>query len=160
MKQIHSENYAYVDDGFTGMVAHPSTIFTDDAIPVDTFATEEELNYHISQKKPSDFPVLPSVSQWCEINKVYAYGDKMVKCLQPHNRMHYAPEETPALFLIIEPTGTDYPVWKQPTGAHDSYRLGDIVWYPTKDSQLWECTAGDAGGYNSWAPGVYGWTKI
>jgi len=158
MKQILSMNYAVIGNDW--ILDHPSTIFTNDDIPVETFATEEECNYHISQKEPSDFPLLPDIGEWCEMNKVYAYGEKMVKCLQPHNRMHFTPEETPALFLIIEPTGTGYPVWVQPTGAHDSYRVGDIVWYPTKDSQLWECTAGDASGYNSWAPGVYGWTKI
>jgi len=158
MKQILALNYAYVDDGFTGVIDHPSTIFTDDAVPVDTFATEEQLNYHISQKQPSDFPVLPDEGGWCEINKIYAYGDKMVKCLQSHNRMHYAPEDTPALFLIIEPTGADYPVWKQPTGAHDAYQIGDKVHFPTLTDPVYESLINA----NVWSPTVYpaGWKKL
>lgn len=47
--------------------------------------------------------------------------------------------------------------WVQPTGAHDSYQVGDKV---THNGFTWECTAGDASGSNSWEPGVYGWTKI
>ena len=47
--------------------------------------------------------------------------------------------------------------WRQPTGAHDAYHLGDRV---THLGQVWECTAGDGAGVNSWEPGVYGWTVI
>ena len=121
---------------------------------------EEQLNTAIASMDVAMFPMIPNEGELCEYLKVYRYGDDKVKCLQEHTRMHYTPEETPALWLIIPSIASGYPVWVQPTGAHDAYRVGDIVWYPTKDSQLWECTAGDASGYNSWAPGIYGWTKM
>ena len=102
---------------------------------------------------------------WMEGEKVEAgwkrtHGGKTYECLQAHQtQADWTPTATIGV-LWKEQQGEDIPVWVQPTGAHDAYRVGDIVWYPTKDSQLWECTAGDASGYNSWAPGVYGWTKI
>ena len=158
MKQILSMNYALIEAGEVMTLDHPSTIFTNDDVTVTTFATESELNYHISQKQPSDFPTLPAVGEWCEINKIYAYGTKMVKCLQPHNRMHFTPEETPALFLIIEPTGADYPEWVQPTGAHDAYAKGDRVHFPTITDPVYESLI-DA---NVWSPTAYpqGWKKL
>jgi hypothetical protein len=158
MKQIFSPNYAFVEAEEKMIINHPTTIFTDDAIPVTTFDTEDELNYHISQKEPDDFPVLPNEGEWCERNVIYAYGNKMAKCLQSHNRMHFTPEKTPALFLIIEPTGADYPVWRQPTGAHDAYRKGDKVHFPTMADPVYESKI-DA---NVWSPTVYpeGWKKL
>ena len=158
MKQILAMNYAVIEAEEVMIISHPTTIFTDDDIPVSVYDTEEEVNYHISQKEPSDFPPLPQEGEWCEINKVYAYGDKMVKCLQSHNRMHYAPEDTPALFLIIEPTGSDYPVWVQPTGAHDAYQLGDRVHFPTITDPVYESVINA----NVWSPTVYpaGWRLV
>ncbi len=47
--------------------------------------------------------------------------------------------------------------WVQPTGAHDSYQVGNKV---THKGFTWECTTGDGSGNNSWEPGVYGWKKI
>lgn len=148
MKQILAMNYAVIEAEEMMIINHPTTIFTDDDVPVAVYDLEDEVNYHISQKEPSYFPTLPQVGEWCEINKVYAYGDKMVKCLQPHSRMHFAPEDTPALFLIIEPTGSDYAVWVQPTGAHDVYQKGDRVHFPTINDPVYESLI-DA---NVWAP--------
>ena len=45
-------------------------------------------------------------------------------------------------------------IWVQPTGAHDAYRLGDVVIY---NGQVWTNTGSDA---NVWAPGVFGWTLV
>lgn len=103
---------------------------------VNTFDTEEQKVTFIASMQVGKFPPIPEVGEWCEGNKVYAYGDDKAKCLQGHNRMHYAIEETPALWLII-PTVVGYPVWVQPTGAHDAYALGDIVHYPTISDGLW-----------------------
>jgi len=50
--------------------------------------------------------------------------------------MSFPIEQTPALFLII-PTVIGYPVWVQPTGAHDAYEIGDRVHYPTINDGLW-----------------------
>lgn len=45
-----------------------------------------------------------------------------------------------------------FPTWIQPLGAHDAYKLGDIVEY---DGRLW---ISDADG-NAWKPGEYGWIE-
>ena len=47
--------------------------------------------------------------------------------------------------------------WVKPTGSHNAYKVGDIVWFPDENGQLYECTVGDAGGNNSWSPLDYGW---
>lgn len=133
-----------------------NTTLITNAEVAEEFSTQEELQTRIAQLDVTKFPALPEVGEWCEKNVVYKYGIDKAKCLQSHTRMHYAPEETPALFLIITTVST-YPVWKQPTGAHDSYQVGDRV---THNGFDWECTAGDGSGSNSWEPGVYGWTKI
>ena len=44
------------------------------------------------------------------------------------------------------------PTWIQPTGAHDAYAKNALV---THGGFTWKSDA-DA---NTWAPGVYGWTK-
>lgn len=76
----------------------------------------------------ASLPAIPPIGEWIESGKIYAYGSKMVKCVQSHWRMSFAPELTPALFLIIEPS-VGIPAWKQPTGAHDAYQIGDKVTY-------------------------------
>lgn len=43
--------------------------------------------------------------------------------------------------------------WRQPTGGHDAYKLGDKVSY---DGKIYESTSGA----NVWAPTVYGWKEI
>lgn len=158
MKQVLAMNYALIMMNEPMVLNHPTTIFTDDDIDVVTADTEVDLNYKISQQTPDKFLPLPDVGGWCEINVVYGYGDKMVKCLQSHNRMHFAPEETPALFLVIEPTGADYPVWKQPTGAHDAYQIGDRVHFPTINDPVYESLINA----NVWSPTIYpqGWRKL
>jgi hypothetical protein len=42
------------------------------------------------------------------------------------------------------------PDWRQPTGAHDAYRIGDRVKH---NNQTWVSIVD----YNIWEPGVYGW---
>ncbi len=38
-------------------------------------------------------------------------------------------DATPALYVAIGLDDSGYPVWSQPTGAHDAYNTGDIVTY-------------------------------
>lgn len=153
MKQILSMNYAIIGDE---VLAHPSTIFTDDEVDVKTFDTEEQLITYIAGMG-NNFPPLPEIGEWCEINTVYQYGTDKAKCLQSHNRMSYPIEETPALWLII-PTVADYPVWQQPTGAHDAYQMGDRVHFPDADSPVYESLINA----NVWSPTEYpaGWQLI
>jgi len=71
---------------------------------------------------------LPEEGEWVEETVIYSYDNKLWGCIQGHNRMHYDPSETPALFNEIPNDFSEgYPEWQQPTGAHDAYNTGDIV---------------------------------
>jgi len=59
------------------------------------------------------------------------------------------------LWLII-PTVVGYPVWVQPTGAHNAYKKGDRVHFPSATDPVYESLI-DA---NVWSPTIYGWVKI
>ena len=48
-----------------------------------------------------EFPLLPEVGEWLAIGAIYTYGEKLLMVRQSHNRTHYAPEETPALFMVF-----------------------------------------------------------
>ena len=154
MKQILSLNYALIG---TDILSHPSTIFTNEDVEVVTFDTEEQLVTYIAGMEVGMFPELPAVGEWCEDQKIYKYGDNKAKCLQGHNRTIYQIEETPALFLIIT-TVVGYPVWVRPTGAHDSYEIGDCVHFPTINDPVYESLINA----NVWSPLEYaaGWLLI
>ena len=77
-----------------------------------------------------------------EIGKAYAVGDfltygengvgdpQLYKAVQAHtSQADWLPDETPALYTAIGLDDSGYPVWSQPTGAHDAYNTGDIVNY-------------------------------
>lgn len=77
-----------------------------------------------------------------EIGKAYAVGDfltygengvgdpQLYKVVQAHtSQADWLPDETPALYTAIGLDDSGYPVWSQPTGAHDAYNTGDIVNY-------------------------------
>lgn len=83
------------------------------------------------------------------------YGGKLYRCEQAHTSQEgWEPPVTPALWTEVAEPGT-IPVWKQPTGAQDSYAKGDKVRYPDEAGSVW---VSDVDG-NVWEPGVYGWTK-
>lgn len=84
------------------------------------------------------------------------YGDKLYKCVQAHtSQAAWTPDVTPALWTEVAEPG-EIPVWKQPTGAQDSYMTGDKVHYPTKDDAVYESTMD----YNVYEPTVYGWRLV
>lgn len=77
-----------------------------------------------------------------EIGKAYAVGEfltygvngvgdpQLYKVAQGHtSQADWAPDATPALYTAIGLDDEGYPVWSQPTGAHDAYNTGDIVNY-------------------------------
>lgn len=47
----------------------------------------------------------------------------------------WTPDKTPALYTPIGLDDNGYPIWSQPTGAHDAYNTGDIV---DRDGVLYE----------------------
>ena len=58
-------------------------------------------------------------------------GDpQLYKVAQAHtSQADWTPDATPALYTAIGLDDSGYPVWAQPTGAHDAYNTGDIVNY-------------------------------
>lgn len=77
-----------------------------------------------------------------EIGKAYAIGDfvlygvnsvgdpQLYKVAQAHtSQADWTPDSVPALYVAIGLDDKGYPVWSQPTGAHDAYNTGDIVDY-------------------------------
>lgn len=66
----------------------------------------------------------------------------------------YTPDVDISHYKKVGMTDDGYPVWTQPLGATDAYKIGDIV---SHNGQLWKCTQGDGAGLNIWEPGVFGW---
>ena len=58
-------------------------------------------------------------------------GDaQLYKVVQAHtSQADWTPDVTAALYTPIGLTEDGYPIWAQPTGAHDAYNAGDIVEY-------------------------------
>jgi hypothetical protein len=56
-------------------------------------------------------------------------GDpQLYKVVQAHtSQADWTPDKTPALYVAIGLDEKGYPVWSQPTGAHDAYNTGDVV---------------------------------
>ena len=76
------------------------------------------------------------------VGKSYAVGEfvtygtnsvgdpQLYKVVQAHtSQADWTPDLTASLFVAIGLDDAGYPVWSQPTGAHDSYNEGDIVNY-------------------------------
>lgn len=76
------------------------------------------------------------------IGRAYTVGDfvtygtnsvgdpQLYKVVQNHtSQADWLPDVTPSLYDAIGLDSDGYPVWSQPTGAHDAYNKGDIVNY-------------------------------
>ena len=98
-------------------------------------------------------------------DKAYAVGEfvtygansvgdpQLYKVVQAHtSQADWTPDTAASLFTAIGLDDSGYPVWSQPTGAHDAYNTGDIVNY---NGTLYISTADG----NVWEPGVYGWEE-
>ena len=84
-----------------------------------------------------------------------ATGDpQLYKVVQAHtSQADWTPDATPALYDAFGLDDGGYPIWSQPSGAHDAYNQGDVVNY---NGTLYQSTING----NVWAPDVYpaGWT--
>ena len=77
----------------------------------------------------------------------------LYRCEQSHtSQADWTPDLTPALWTPVAEPGT-IPVWVQPTGAQDAYRLNDKVHFPTANDPVYISVID----YNTYAPNVYGW---
>ena len=86
------------------------------------------------------------------------YGEKLYRCVQAHtSQADWTPDVTPALWTEVAKPG-EIPVWKQPTGAQDAYNKGDRVWYPEKNTTVYESLIDN----NVWSPVDYpqGWMEV
>lgn len=101
-----------------------------------------------------------------EANRAYAVGEiisyginsvgdpQLYKIVQAHTSQdNWRPDATPALYDAFGLDESGYPLWSQPTGAHDAYNTGDIVNY---NGTLYKSIING----NVWSPDVYpaGWT--
>lgn len=82
-------------------------------------------------------------------------GDpQLYKVVQAHTSQSvWTPESAPSLFVAVGIDELGYPIWSQPTGAHDAYNAGDIVDY---NDTLYESLING----NVYSPDAYpaGWT--
>lgn len=103
-----------------------------------------------------------------QAGKAYAVGEyltygengvgdpQLYKVVQAHTaQADWTPDATPALYAAIGLDASGYPVWLQPTGAHDAYNTGDIVNY---NGTLYQSTIDG----NVYSPEAYpdGWDII
>ncbi|MDL2253303.1 hypothetical protein LJC49_04430 [Ruminococcaceae bacterium OttesenSCG-928-I18] len=63
------------------------------------------------------------------------------------------PSETPSMWAMISAPAEEWPVWRQPLGAHDAYQADAKVSHGGKH---WINSYGDG---NIWEPGVFGWSE-
>lgn len=99
------------------------------------------------------------------VGKAYAVGDfltygengvgdpQLYKVVQAHtSQADWTPNTAVSLYVAIGLDSSGYPVWSQPTGAHDAYNKGDIVNY---NGMLYRSTIDG----NVYSPDVYpaGW---
>ena len=93
------------------------------------------------------------------VNEMLTYGvneagdPQLYRVVQAHTSQEdWKPDATPALYTPIGLTEEGYPVWSQPTGAHDAYNTGAIVDY---NGTLYKSLIDG----NVWSPETYpdGW---
>lgn len=99
-----------------------------------------------------------AIERLCKVDERLRYSGKLYRCEQEHtSQQGWEPDKTPALWTEVAKPG-EIPVWKQPTGAQDAYNKGDKVWFPEKDTTVYESLI-DA---NVYSPEAYpaGWKQL
>lgn len=112
---------------------------------------------------------IASVYPRWEVGKAYSVGDiisygenslgdpQLYKVVQAHmSQEDWIPGQgTDSLYDAFGLDESGYPIWSQPTGAHDAYNTGDIVNY---NGTLYKSLIDG----NVWAPDAYpqGWEKV
>lgn len=95
---------------------------------------------------------ISKVGSEVHIGERYWYNEKLYKVLQNHTvQSDWTPDVSTSLFTEV--TIDEWPEWRQPTGAQDAYRLGDKV---SHNDKHWVSNID----YNTYEPGVYGWTEV
>lgn len=86
------------------------------------------------------------------------YGTDLYRVEQDHTtQADWTPDITPALYTKVAEPG-EIPVWRQPTGAQDAYMTGDKVWFPERDTTVYESLIDN----NVYSPEAYpaGWEVV
>ena len=112
---------------------------------------------------------IPSVFPAWQAGKAYAVGDvisygtnevgdpQLYKVVQAHtSQENWLPGQgTDSLYDAFGLNAAGYPVWSQPSGAHDAYNTGDIVDY---NGTLYQSLIDG----NTWSPDAYpqGWENL
>ena len=83
------------------------------------------------------------------------YNGVLYKCMSDHTtQSDWTPDVAGTLWSRVAKTVDGYEVWKAWDGHNENlYQVGDIVWYPTANDQLYIATVGN----NHWRPDEYGW---
>ena len=86
---------------------------------------------------------------------VNAVGDpQLYQVLQDHtSAAQWTPDTATSLYKAVGISPSGIPLWVQPLGATDAYKLGDIVMH---NGKKWESSIDN----NVWEPGVYGWKEV
>lgn len=95
------------------------------------------------------------IDKFYKVGDVFQYNDKLYKVIQEHTSLaSWVPSELPALYLNLLPEHI-IPEWKQPTGAHDSYDIGDKVIF---EGSVYESLING----NTYSPTSYpqGWREV
>lgn len=71
-----------------------------------------------------------------------------------HSQADWPPRLVPAIWKRIDDPSEEWPEWRQPTGAHDTYAANAKV---SHNGHHWINSYGDG---NSWEPGVFGWDLV
>lgn len=86
------------------------------------------------------------------------FGSDLYRVEQDHTtQADWTPDITPALYTKVAEPG-EIPVWRQPTGAQDAYMTGDKVWFPERDTTVYESMIDN----NVYSPEAYpaGWKVV
>ena len=123
-----------------------------------------ETSVHLSDETAQALPA--SVFKRWEADTNYVAGeivsfeDVTYRVVQTHkSQSNWLPDLTQALYssfkLVDDGSGNQYQEWKQPSGGHDAYNIGDKVMY---NGQVYESLING----NTWSPEAYtaGWKLI
>ena len=115
-----------------------------------------ELSEEEMQEVIDVFPVY-KVGVNYKAGDIFRHNRSLYEVIQGHTSQDdWKPEDTPALYKNHTPVG-EIEEWRQPLGAHDAYKIGDVVWF---EGKKWHCIKGDANGNNVWRPDVFGWELL
>jgi hypothetical protein len=132
MSEINKPERAtyYVARAADGSILHEGVTLpgqvTTSGQPVFETATEE--TEHLANLTPyaAALPELPNVGERLEAGTVYRYGEAVLMVRQTHDRTHFEPSETPALFLTVNDS-LDWIAGEQVQVG--TRRLYDGAWY-------------------------------